>query len=117
MKSGILLKIVGGLFIALALLNLISLTLPGVQENLVSPLAVLVRYSLMLLAGIGFMMLRIWGLYIFLFSVTINWVAFYTIYDGASRNYPLWLGIIGPIVVCAIFYISREAIKNNQNKA
>ena len=54
----------------------------------------------MLVAGIGFVLLRMWGLYVFLFSVTINWITFYVVYDGASRNYPLYLGFIGPVVIC-----------------
>ena len=111
MRSGILLRIVGGFLITLAVLNLASLALPEVRTILISPLTVAVRYLLMLIAGIGFVMLRMWGLYVFLLSVAINWVTFYTIYHGASINYPLWLGFLGPLVICGIFYYSKGVVK------
>lgn len=112
MKSGILLRIIGGLFILFALLNLTALLLPDARAQLISPPIVLLRYSLMFVAGIGFLMLRRWGLYVFLTSVTINWITFYTVYEGSSRGYPIWLGLAGPVVICIVFYYSWDATKN-----
>ena len=111
MKSGLLLRIIGGLFIIFALLNLTALLLPDARAQLISPATVLLRYSLMLVTGIGFILLRRWSLYVFLTSVTINWITFYTVYEGASRGYPIWLGLTGPVVICIVFYYSWDAIR------
>ena len=112
MKSGLLLRIIGGLFIIFALLNLTALLLPDARAHLISPSAVLLRYSLMFVAGIGFLMLRRWGLYVFLASVAINWITFYTVYEGASSGHPIWLGLVGPVLICFVFYYSWNATKN-----
>ncbi len=111
MKNGILVRILGGLLIVIAFFNLAATLMPEVSEQIISLPAILVRYLLMLIAGAGLVLLRKWGLYVFITLVAINWVVFYTVYEGVSKSYPLAWSFIGPIVLCALYYFSRRAFK------
>ena len=74
----ILMRVVGVIHVLLGMANLAALVLIDI-DDLISPTAVIVRYSLMAIAGVGFLLLREWGVFIFLGSLVINWVNYYTV--------------------------------------
>lgn len=111
MRSGLLVRVLGGLFIALGAANLAALLLPEVREQLASPAAVAVRYALMVVYGLGLALLRKWGVYLWLFAILLNWSVYYAVYDGAGAIVPLWLSMLVPVLVGMVFYTSWGALK------
>lgn len=94
-------KIIGIAFILFGLLNLASLFFVDF-ELIKSPAAVAVRYFLMLLAGTGFLLLRRWGFYIYIFSVSLNFLLYFTVYNGEGSWTPLWFSVIIPVLISAL---------------
>ncbi|MDH3642104.1 MAG: hypothetical protein OES38_08405 [Gammaproteobacteria bacterium] len=101
----IALRIVGIFLLILAMFNLVALAFID-TGMLISPVAVTVRYSLMALAGIGFVLIRKWGAIVYLVSLTINWVSYYTLYEGQGSLGPLWLAIPLPLGICILIYFA-----------
>lgn len=111
MKRGIVIRVLGGLFIAVASLNLLSLTLAELRDSVASITAVSIRYLFMLIAGFGLIFLKKWGVYVTIIMVVTNWIMFYVVYDGNSGLYPLWVSFVGPAVFAATFYWSWKALR------
>ena len=103
----IALRTVGTLLLILALFNLVALAFIDAGV-LISPIAVTVRYSLMGLAGIGFILIRKWGPIVYLVSLTINWVSYFTLYEGQGSVGPLWLAIPLPLGICILIYFAVD---------
>ena len=103
-------RTIGIFLVFLALANLVSLVFIDMVD-LVNPIAVLVRYSLMAIAGMGFLLLRKWGVYVYLGSFTINWINFLTVYKGHESVGPLWLSIPIPLAILILSYLSWSRLK------
>ena len=100
-----------GVFLAFfAFLNLIGLFFIDMTD-LISPVAVLVRYSLMAIAGVGFLLLRKWGVIVYLGSFTVNWITFFTAYESHDSVGPLWLSIPIPLAIIILSYLSWGRLK------
>ncbi len=91
-------RLVGLLLALLAVANLVALLViePG---QLVSPVAVAVRYTLLLLAGTGLLLASRWGVVVYLVALAFNWTAFFTVYAGHLPVTPLWQTVPVPAVV------------------
>ena len=103
-------RTIGVFLVLLALANLVGLVFINMTD-LISPMAVLVRYSLMAIAGIGFLLLRKWGVFVYLGSFTINWISFFTVYKGHESAGPLWLSIPIPLAILILSYFSWSRLK------
>lgn len=100
-----------GVFLAFfGLLNLVGLFFIDMTD-LISPVAVLVRYSLMAIAGVGFLLLRKWGVFVYLGSFTVNWINFFTVYESHESVGPLWLSIPIPLAIVIVSYFSWGRLK------
>lgn len=107
MKTSI--RIIGFFLILIGLLNLGGLFLIELSL-LTSPAAVLFRYSLMTIAGIGFVLLLRWGVLVYFLSVAINWIAYFSIYGGKGSVGPLWLSIPIPLIIAVISYFAWDRL-------
>ena len=108
MKASI--RIIGILLILIGLLNLGGLFFIELS-SLISPNAVIFRYSLMTIAGIGFVLLLRWGLLVYFLSVAINWVVYFNVYGGKGSAGPLWLSIPIPLIIAVISYFAWKDMK------
>ena len=106
----ILLRFVGALFLLIAIINLSGLAMPDVRAQAISLPAALVRYLFFLAAGLGLILLRKWGVYAVVAGVVVNWILFIVVYGGASA-YPVWISLLGPLLLGALFYYSWSALK------
>ena len=102
-------RIVGVALILLGAGNLAALFVIDLA-TLTSPTAVAVRYSLMIISGLGFCLARRWAIYVYLGSFAINWIAFFIVYDGKSLG-PIWLSFPIPIAICALTYLAWDKLK------
>ena len=109
----IAIKVVGVLLVLLGMANLVSLFIIDLS-TLVSPAAVITRYVLMVVAGTGFFFTRKWAIFVYLGSLAINWLAFFTIYEGRSLG-PVWLSFPIPIAVTLLTYFSWSQLKPNHD--
>jgi hypothetical protein len=107
----IALRVVGGVLFAVGLLNLGALLYLADSEALRSPVMVGIRHTLMCAAGVGFLMLRKWGAVVFAVSVLINWIAYFTIYDGRGTLESLWLAILLPLTIGLLLYATWNKLK------
>jgi hypothetical protein len=110
----IAIRIVGVLLTLLGFINLASLIVIDLS-TLISPIAVAVRYSLMCVAGIGFVLLYRWAFVVYLASLVINWVVFFAVYDGNSVG-PLWASIPIPLVIAVLTYFAWDKLKPIRKK-
>ena len=94
--------------------NLIGLLFMDLS-TLISPAAVVFRYSLMFIAGLRFLYTYKWSVFIYFGSLAINWLAFFTIYDGQSVG-PLWLSLPIPIVVAVLSFLAWDKMKPTSNR-
>lgn len=106
----IVIRIIGCFLLLLALANLVGLILID-KGTLISPITVIARCSLMAVAGIGFILLRKWGIIIYLVSIAINWGIYFTVYEGQGSAGPLWLSIPIPLVICILSYFAWSKLK------
>ena len=83
----IAIRIVGIILLLLAVASLASLVFVDI-DTLTSPIAVIVRYSLMAIAGIGFILLKKWGVFVYLGSFAINWISYFTVHEGQGSAGP-----------------------------
>ena len=105
----IAIRIVGACLVLLGSANLAGLWFAELSM-LQSPTAVLLRYTLMVIAGAGFVLARRWAIHVYLTSLLINWVLFYTLYDGRSLG-PIWLSFPIPIAIIALTYFAWGKMK------
>ena len=98
------------MFILFGLLNLGSLFIVDF-ELLKSPVSVMIRYTLMVIAGIGFFILRKWGFYVFIFSVSLNFILYFTVYNGEGSWTPLWYSIIPPVLISVLVAYKWRLLK------
>ena len=98
--------------VMLTLLGVMSLAGVFVADAgmLISPAAVAVRYVLMCIAGIGFALLYKWAIGVYLLSLTINWITFFTIYDQQAIG-PLWATIPIPVLICLLTGLAWKRLK------
>ena len=102
MLGKILVRILGALLMLWALFMLSRLLNPEIRDAVVSMPAFVTRYLGMLLAGLGFLLLRKWGLYVYLAFIAIQWVLYFTVYGGQGAQGPLWIGLLGPVLVVLV---------------
>lgn len=102
-------RIIGVLLAILGIANLASLFIIDLSI-LQSPVAVAVRYSLMCIAGVGFVLLYKWALAVYMTSMAINWIALFTVYDGQSVG-PLWASIPIPLVIVVLTCLAWDKMK------
>jgi hypothetical protein len=100
----------GLLLLLYAAINLVGVAFTN-MEGLISPAAVVVRYSLLAIAGIGYMQLRKWGPLVYLCSLLMNWASFFALYEGHESLGPLWLAIPVPITVLVLSYMFWGQLK------
>jgi hypothetical protein len=110
----IAIRIVGFFLIILGGMNLIGLLFTDLSV-LISPATVGLRYSLMLIAGLGFLFAYKWSLIVYFGSLAINWFTLFAIYKGQSAG-PLWLSLPIPIVVALLSYIAWDEMKPITNR-
>ena len=108
MKASI--RTIGIFLILIGLLNLGGLFFIELS-SLTSTAAVILRYSLMTIAGIGFVLLLRWGVLVYFLSVAINWAVYFTVYDGEGSVGPLWLSIPIPLIIAVICYFAWKQMR------
>lgn len=106
----IVIRIIGVVLLLLAALNLAGLAFIE-SSVLISPIAVAARYSLMAIAGLGFIFLQKWGVFVYVCSFAINWINYFTIYDGQGSAGPLWLSLPIPLGIGLASYLSWSRLK------
>lgn len=106
----ILLRFVGALFLLVAIINLAGLAMPEVRVQASNLPAVLIRYLFFIVAGLGLILLRKWGVYAVATGVVVNWILFIVVYGGASA-FPVWISLLGSVLLGALFYYSWAALK------
>jgi hypothetical protein len=104
-------RILGALLIIWALFVLSRLLNHEVRDLVVSMPAFVTRYLGMLLAGLGFLLLRKWGLYVYLAFIVIQWILYFAVYGGQGAQGSLWLGLLGPIIVATVAGLNWRHLK------
>jgi hypothetical protein len=102
-------RIVGVALILLGAANLAGMFFIDLS-TLINPATVAVRYSLMTVAGLGFVLTYKWAIFVYLGSLTINWIAFFLIYDGQSLG-PIWLSFPIPVAITVLTYFTWDKLK------
>lgn len=102
-------RVIGIVLVLLGTVNLAGMFILDLS-TLTSPLAVAIRYILMIVAGVGFFLTRRWAISVYLVSLVINWVVFFTIYEGQSLA-PIWLSMPIPIVILGLTYFAWDKLK------
>lgn len=102
-------RTVGALLILLGAANLAGLLAVDLSM-LKSPPAVAIRYALMVVAGVGFLLAYRWAFFVYLGSFVVNWVVFLVVYDGQPVG-PIWLSLPIPIVIAALTYFAWDVMK------
>jgi hypothetical protein len=105
----IALRIVGLVLVLLGASNLVGMFAIDLSM-LTSPVAVALRYSLMVVAGVGFLLAYKWAIFVYLGSFAANWSTFFFVYDGQSLG-PLWLTSLIPILVVSLTYFAWGKLK------
>lgn len=105
----ITLRIVGLFLVLLGASNLVGMFAIDLSM-LTSPVAVALRYSLMVVAGVGFLLAYKWAVFVYLGSLAVNWGTFFFVYDGQSLG-PLWLTFPIPILIVSLTYFTWGKLK------
>ena len=105
----IAIRTVGAFLIVLGGINLAAIFVADLSQ-LVSPVAVTSRYSLMVVSGFGFLLARRWAVFVFLGSVLVNWITFFLIYDQRSIG-PAWLSVPIPLIILTLSYFAWDKLK------
>lgn len=96
---------IGGLYVLAGIGNLFGIVfMPEVQEQAISLESMVVRYSFYIVIGIGMVMLKKWSAFVLAVSVLVNWVIFFTVYEGKSGIAPWQYSLIGPVLLAALYY-------------
>ena len=106
----IAIRIVGIFLILLGTANLAGLLIID-SSTLISLPTVVIRYSLMVISGIGFLLTYRWGFLVYAISVAFNWIALFVVYEGESAG-PLWASIPIPIVIAGLTYLAWGNMKS-----
>ena len=106
----IVIRTVGVFLLLLAIVNLAALMFID-MDTLISPTAVIVRYSLMAIAGIGFILIRKWGVFVYLGSLAINWVNYFTVYESQGSASSLWYSIPIPLGISILSYFAWSRLR------
>jgi hypothetical protein len=93
--------IVAVLLVLLSLVGAASFALPEVRTEMMSPVAVALRYVGMLIAGVGLWLMFKWGYYAYMGFWALQVILFITVYGGVSKLGSPWLAVVGPIIVSA----------------
>lgn len=107
-------KTVGLLLILLGAANLVGMFAFDLSM-LISPVAVAVRYSLMIVAGVGFFLAYKWAAFVYLGSLAINWFTFFLVYDGQSLA-PVWLSLPIPIAIIVLVFFAWDRLKPQSDR-
>ncbi len=97
--------------IIFGVMNLGAFSYLAGSDELRSPMMVGVRYSLMCAAGIGFLLLRKWGVVVFFGSVFINWIAYFVVYDGVGSLVPLWMTLPIPLAIAILSFLAWDKLE------
>ena len=97
----IFLRLVGLFLIVTGALNFWSLTVIG-TEPLSSPTLFVLRNTLLVLAGVCYLLLLRWGAVIYFASLTFNWIAFMSIFNAEGAISSLWLTLPIPIIISVL---------------
>ena len=106
----ILMRILGGLYILAGLANLFGLTDPEIRALIISLGAVVLRYSLYIVVGVGMVLLRKWSAYVLALSFLLNTVVFFTVYSGQSGAVTWYVSLVGPVLLVALYYYAWPAL-------
>jgi len=112
----IALRLIGIFLLLISTANIIALYFVDL-ELLRSPITAIVRYVLMLAAGLGFLFLYKWGVVIFFTSFFINWMTYFTVYSGEGSLVPIWLTIPIPMIVALVSYFGWSKLKWSDKKS
>ena len=99
----VLMRIVGALYILAGLANLLGLADPGIRAQVISLGAVVLRYSMYVVVGVGMILLQKWSAYVLALSFLLNSAIFFTIYSGQSGSVPWYVSLVGPIILIALY--------------
>ena len=105
----ICIKTIGLILILLGVANLAGMFAIELSM-LTSPVAVVIRYSLMIIAGVGFFLTYKWAIFVYLGSLAVNWGTFFLIYDRQSLS-PIWLTLPIPIAISVLTYFAWGKLK------
>ena len=106
----IVIRTVGILLLLLAIAKLAALVFID-MDTLIRSTAVVVKYFLMAIAGIGFILTRKWGGFVYLGSLVINWINDFIVYGGQGSVGPLWLSVPIPIAPGVLSYFSWSRLR------
>jgi hypothetical protein len=106
-------RIVGSLYIFAGAANLVGLIIPEIRDQVVSLEAVVFRYSMYVVIGVGMVLLRKWSAYALALSLVLNTVIFFTLYGGqrGTINVPWYVGLIGPALLVALYYYAWPVLR------
>ncbi|OYY94398.1 MAG: hypothetical protein B7Y41_06025 [Hydrogenophilales bacterium 28-61-23] len=107
----ILLRFVGAIFLLVAIINLAGLAMPELRAHVISLPAISIRYLFFLAAGLGLILLRKWGVYAVVAGVVVNWILFIVVYGARSSAFPIWISLLGPLLLGALFFYSWAALR------
>ena len=106
----IIVRLVGLFLLLVAIANLAGLVIID-RDMLISPTAVVVRYTLLAIAGTGFILTRKWGFFVYLGSFALNWMTYFTVYGGQGSVGPLWLSFPIPIAIGVVGCLAWRRLK------
>jgi hypothetical protein len=110
----IAIRIVGAFFLLLGVISIVGLAYIGFSM-VISPTVVVVRYSLMLVYGVGFLLLRRWAIFVYLGALAFNWIAFFTVYERALPvpfDAPIWVSLLFPIGIVGLTWFAWPKLKS-----
>jgi hypothetical protein len=111
MLGKIVVRTVGALLMVWSAYALSRLAAPEVRDALQSLPAVLVRYAGLFASGLGFVLLRKWGLFLYLAVIALQWLLYFTLYNGQGAAGPLWLGLLGPLLVIGLAALNWKHLR------
>ena len=111
MSWRIALRAVGWLLVVWSVVNLATLAIfPGVRETLISVPSVITRFSFALVAGLGFVLLRKWGLVVYGVGALIKLYQIFSIYGGL-RTIPVWVSVVVSALVIAVAVLNWRQLR------
>lgn len=111
MLGKIAVRVVGVLLMAWSAYALSRLAIPEVRDALQSFPAVVARYAGLFVSGLGLVLLRKGGVFVYLAVIALHWVLYFTLYDGQGAAGPLWLGLLGPLLVVGLATINWKHLR------
>ena len=111
MLGKIIVRTVGVLLMVWSAYALSRLAVPDVRDALQSLPAVVIRYGGLLASGLGLVLLRKWGLLLYLAVTVLQWVLYFTLYNGQGAAGPLWLGLFGPLLLIALAALNWKHLR------